>query len=313
VAFGAGFGYEHPYLLPTGGSLSATAGAWWTNEATFESRSLGGRFSIAHDLGRGERSRGGLVSGWDARATYRHERLTYSVKEEALNDLGSVEERIALGLDPVTGRGDGTVAGVSLDVTRRSLDDATDPARGTTLTVHGSHVAPWLGGTFKFDELRAEVRGYLPIRGRVRIAAKLRGGTLAASDSTMIPFAERYFLGGASSVRGWGRFQISPTSSDGLPVGGRTPLDASAELRFPVWYTFGAVAFLDAGSVWREAWQVDLDDLRYAVGGGIRWTSLIGIVRADFGYQLNPIPDLRVEGKLLTRRWRIHLSIGHAF
>jgi outer membrane translocation and assembly module TamA len=73
------------------------------------------------------------------------------------------------------------------------------------------------------------------------------------------------------------------------------------------------VVFIDAGNVWREAWQVHLDELRYAVGGGLRWASLIGIVRADVGYQLNPIPDLRVAGKPLTRRWRIHLSIGHAF
>ncbi len=33
VLRGAGFGYEHPCLLPTGGSLSVRAGAWWTNES----------------------------------------------------------------------------------------------------------------------------------------------------------------------------------------------------------------------------------------------------------------------------------------
>ncbi len=312
VLRGAGFGYEHPYLLPTGGSLSANAGAWWTNESTFESRSVGGRLSVWHELGRGRRIGEG-ISGWDARATYRNERLTYSVKDEALRDLGSVDERIALGLDPVTGRGDGTVAGLALDVTRRALDVPTDPTRGATLAIHLAHVAPWLAGTFRFDEVRAEVRGYFPVYRRVRVAAKVRGGTLAAVDGTTIPFSERYFLGGASSVRGWGRFQISPRSSDGLPVGGRTLLEASTELRFPVWDTFGGVVFLDAGSVWRDAWSVDLDDVRYAAGGGLRWTSLIGIVRADVGYQLNPVSELRVSGKQVTGRWRLHLSIGHAF
>jgi len=71
--------------------------------------------------------------------------------------------------------------------------------------------------------------------------------------------------------------------------------------------------FLDGGSVWRDAWHADWNDLRYAAGGGLRWSSLIGIVRADVGYQLNPIPALRAAGKPVTRRWRLHLSIGHAF
>ena len=55
------------------------------------------------------------------------------------------------------------------------------------------------------------------------------------------------------------------------------------------------------------------DDIRYAAGGGVRYTSLIGVMRADMGFQLNPIPDLRVNGAPQKRTWRIHLSIGHAF
>jgi hypothetical protein len=36
-------------------------------------------------------------------------------------------------------------------------------------------------------------------------------------------------------------------------------------------------------------------------------------VRVDFGYQLNPIPNLKVNGAPERRRWRIHFSIGQAF
>ena len=38
-----------------------------------------------------------------------------------------------------------------------------------------------------------------------------------------------------------------------------------------------------------------------------------GPVRVDFGYQLNPIPGLLVNGLPQTRQWRMHFSIGEAF
>jgi outer membrane protein assembly complex protein YaeT len=313
VLRGAGFGYDHPYLLPSGGTLSAQAGAWWTKEAIFSSRTVGGQFSVRHEFGRVQRSGVAVVSGWEATASYRNENVSYRVNDAALADLGSVDERIALGLDPVTGRGDGTVAGVSLDVSRRGIDNPTDPTKGSTIAVHLSHIAPWAGGSFRFDEVVGEVRGYLPIRRSLRAAAKIRAGTLVATDDTRLPFSARYFLGGSSSVRGWGRYQISPTTERGLPIGGRSLLEGSVELRFSVIGPLGAVAFLDAGQVGAGAWQFTTDDMRYAAGGGLRYTSLIGVVRADMGFQLNPIPDLRVNGAPQKRSWRIHLSIGHAF
>jgi outer membrane translocation and assembly module TamA len=310
---GAGFGYEHPYLLRSGGTLNAQASAWWTDEPTFESRTAGGRVGVRHEFGRLKRSGVSVASGWDATVTYRNELLTYQVKPEALADLGSVEQLIAFGLDPVTGRGDGTAAGVSIDVGRRELDVSTDPTRGSVIAIRLAHVAPWMAGTFRFDELVVEGRGYVPIRGRVVVAARVRGGTLMSRNASRIPYSERYFLGGATSVRGWGRYQISPTSETGLPTGGRTLLEGSAELRFPLIGPVGAVAFIDAGQVGADSWSVSIADLRYAVGTGLRYTSVIGVARMDVGYQLNPIPGLRVAGQTLNRRWRLHFSIGHAF
>ena len=90
-------------------------------------------------------------------------------------------------------------------------------------------------------------------------------------------------------------------------------LEGSSEVRLPLWGKLGAVAFLDYGNVWRESWDIDLGDLRYAVGPGLRYPTPIGPARFDFGYQLNPIDDLLVNGEPQKRRWRIHFSIGQAF
>lgn len=305
VLRGAGFGYDHPYLLRSGGTLDVRAGAWWTNETSFTSRSAGGHVAVSHDLGSRD-----LV---DVRTRYRYEFLTYQVTDALLDDLESVEERIALGLDPVTGRGDGTVTGLELTAARTALDEASDPSRGTALALTAEHVAPWLGGSFRYDELSAEARAYAPLTSWLRVAGKVRYGTLSSASTASVPFAERFFLGGSSSLRGWGRYEVGPTSEQGVPVGGRSMFDASLEVRATVCCNVGAVAFFDLGNVWAQDWSIRTRDLRYAAGGGLRYQSIVGVIRADVGYQLNPIARLRLDGKPQSRRWRLHVSIGHAF
>jgi outer membrane translocation and assembly module TamA len=98
-----------------------------------------------------------------------------------------------------------------------------------------------------------------------------------------------------------------------LPIGGTTFLNFSTEARFPVWSKLGAVIFLDGGNVWENAWDFNLNDMRYDIGPGLRYATPIGPLRVDVGYQLNPIPGLVIDGKPEARRWRIHFSIGQAF
>ena len=35
---------------------------------------------------------------------------------------------------------------------------------------------------------------------------------LAVDDTSSVPFSRRYFLGGSTSLRGWGRLEVSPLS-----------------------------------------------------------------------------------------------------
>ena len=146
-------------------------------------------------------------------------------------------------------------------------------------------------------------------------AVKVRGGSignLSGDTNLKVPFFRRYFLGGATSLRGWGRFEVAPLF-DGKPIGGHTMMESSAELRARVWGNLTAVVFADSGNVWNNAWDFNLNDLRYDVGPGLRYSTPIGPIRIDLGYQLNPIPGLIVNGAPQPRRFRIHFSIGQAF
>jgi outer membrane translocation and assembly module TamA len=55
--------------------------------------------------------------------------------------------------------------------------------------------------------------------------------------------------------------------------------------------------------VWRDVQNTSLDDLRYAAGLGLRYTTPIGPVRLDAA---RPVWDDQ-------SLWQFHLSVGEAF
>ena len=128
-----------------------------------------------------------------------------------------------------------------------------------------------------------------------------------------MPFFKRYFLGGSNSLRGWGRFEVSPLSAFGLPIGGLSLFEGSTEFRAPLFGKMSGVVFVDGGSVAEHAWDVAVKELRYDAGLGLRYLTPIGPVRVDFAHQLNPIPGLIIDGAPESRHWRLHFSVGQAF
>jgi len=106
---------------------------------------------------------------------------------------------------------------------------------------------------------------------------------------------------------------VSPLDDAGLPIGGLSMFDGASEVRFPIAGKLGGLFFLDYSTVSPQRWTFDLNDLNYAVGTGLRYQTPIGPARVDFGYQLNPIDGLQVNGEPQQRQWRVHFSIGQAF
>jgi len=309
---GVTFSVLEPYLLRPGLSFQVSGTAWHTEALTYSSDTYGGRAGLIYRIERLAVEAKRYPVRYEIRTGYKNEYLRYGIKEDELTDQ-SREELIALGLDPDTGRSSGTLGAIDLSVERISVNEPLAPTRGLILTAQIVHAAPWLGGTYKFDEIVGEARGYAPLGGGAVLAGRFRFGTLSAVDATKVPFASRYFLGGSTSLRGWGRFEVSPIDDDGLPIGGRSQVEMSAEARVPVRGPLGMVAFVDAGHVWEDDWEAHPEQLRWDVGFGVRYRTPIGAVRADFGYQLNPIEGLVIDGEPSTHRWRGHFSIGQAF
>ena len=139
-----------------------------------------------------------------------------------------------------------------------------------------------------------------------------------------LPLFDRYFPGGLHSIRGFGERSLGPRrpvtvlindreAPNGIraetyhrPIGGSQQLTFQNELRFPIVKQLnlrGAV-FSDIGNAFTAEQGVDLGDLRYSVGAGIRWKSPFGPIRIDLAKALN--------AKKNERTSNIHFSFGGA-
>jgi outer membrane protein assembly complex protein YaeT len=310
---GVRFTFNEPFFLQRGLSLRLAGSTWWANEPVYESRSSGGRATLTKDFSRAGFGaiRRGVRNSVSASLIQEYE--DYIVAPEVLADPTFRDELIALGLNPETGRGTGTVTAIEIDFERSTSMQPLDPRQGYLVSGHVEKAGQVLRGTFNYTELVGELRGYIPFGPRIVWANRARSGTLAGPSAALIPFYKRYFVGGSTSVRGWGRYQVSPLTPAGNPIGGRTMFEMSTEGRFSVRGKLGAVLFVDGGNAWADAWSVEMRDLRWALGAGFRYDTPIGPMRFDFGRQLNPIDGLVVDGREAKRKWRVHFSIGQAF
>ena len=189
-----------------------------------------------------------------------------------------------------------------------TTDNIFDPKKGvfadqrfeTALKLFGSNVNYLLSFT--------DIRLYKEIKKDIVIAKRLQFGMLYPFGSTGefdVPIFKRFFAGGSNSVRGFPFQKLGPLDSNEDPLGGNSLLVGNLEVRFPFYADLGGVVFLDYGNVFPDSFSYPLDKLKYAVGTGIRYNTIIGPLRLDFGYALNPNPDLN--------RFQVWLSVGQAF
>jgi outer membrane protein assembly complex protein YaeT len=296
--------FVQPYFYHSRLALALDGHNWYADEPAYMLMTRGGRAAVNGQLG--------PHTSWSVALT--GEETRSEIVAAALEDLSFRDELIALGLDPTTGRQAGLLTSLGASAAHDTIDNALDPRAGHLLSLKLEQAGAWLPGRYNFLGVGAEGRYYHPVRDRTILASRVRVSTLDPfGERSNVPFSRRSFLGGSSSLRGWGRYEVAPLSGSGLPIGGHSLLELSQEVRVRLGRRFGVVAFLDAGNVWADAWNVDLGDLLSDVGAGVRYFTPIGPVRLDAAYQLTPLEGLRIDGAPQTRRWRLHFSIGQAF
>ena len=224
---------------------------------------------------------------------YRNEFVNYSnIDQDMQDELGPLDNINIASL----------AATASLD--RR--DNPILPHRGSFHQAGVEVARTFFGGDTSFTKYQLETSWYLPLGPRAELALGLRGGfTQLLLGSGDLPLSERFFLGGDNTVRGYAYKDIGPEDADGDPLGGNAFALANAELRLPIRKALRGVLFLDAGELWADQLGFSASGIKASAGAGLRYETLVGPIRLDWGYKLEREPGES------PSRW--HLTIGYPF
>jgi len=196
-------------------------------------------------------------------------------------------------------------------------DDAFAPRRGIFDLLRLRYAPGALGSDVPFVKLLAQHSQYVPLLDGLTFVYAVRGGWAHVFESgEELPIRERFFLGGRTTVRGFGENEIGPRGSvfvdaqgrqsDGNhPLGGDLVVNLNAELRFPLLYGLGGAVFADGGGLYLQDRAIDLHDFRRSAGLGLQYVTPVGPISLDYGFKL----DRRVDESV----GEVHFSIGNIF
>jgi outer membrane protein assembly complex protein YaeT len=225
----------------------------------------------------------------------------YRIEYDSLSSVNGLVKKLFPDIAP----SNGFLSGLGFGVDWNATDDLLDPSRGWIANASVEPVGTFLGGSFSFLRLVIEGRRFQPLPEDLLGAFRFRLGSEALlGDSRDVPLFERFYAGGINSVRGYARWRVGPLVDDD-PIGGKSLVEASAELRHPITEKIGAAVFLDGGQVALDSWDFPFDSLRYGTGVGTYYKSPIGPLRVDLGFPVNRQPG--------DASWQVHVSLGQAF
>jgi len=186
-------------------------------------------------------------------------------------------------------------------------NDLLDPVRGHRFSLQLTPFYEPTGSRVTFGKVIASYKLYNAISQKpfIIIAANIKAGFIKGAGRVEIPADERFYAGGGGSIRGYSYQSVGPLS-DGVPVGGKSLIEGSMELRLKVTERFGLAAFLDGGSAFTDKLFSSEDPLRWGTGIGIRYYTPVGPLRLDVGIPLNKRQG--VDGS-----YQIYISLGQAF
>lgn len=195
------------------------------------------------------------------------------------------------------------VAALPGQVTWDRSNDLLDPTSGFRLSAQISPEASLGSGTLIYGRGLFEATAYYPVGDSIVLAGRARVGSILGADRPDIAPSRRYYAGGGGSVRGFGYQELGPKDPDNRPIGGRSLVEAAAEVRYR-FGNYGIVGFIDAGQVSTSS-TPGFSDLRYGVGLGGRFYTNFGPMRLDVATPIDRRPG--------ESRVAIYISIGQAF
>lgn len=203
-----------------------------------------------------------------------------------------------------------------------NVDNRLDPLSGWYLLLSSKALAPFTvrdGASLKF---LLEQGNYIPVhkKSHTVLAVRIRLGTIIYQQFSTIMPPERFYLGGAYSLRGYEPDLAPPLNfyrNDKqelivVPTGGKTMVNGNFELRFTLFKSLGGTLFSDIGLLTQRAvTDIHAQDIIGATGFGLRWNTPVGPLRFDIGWKWKQFPGNVHFYDQAAYAW--FLTLGNAF
>jgi len=194
---------------------------------------------------------------------------------------------------------------------RDSRDNFLNPSKGWRHVVRLEFAGSFLGGA-DFYKTGYEITYYHKLIGKLVGAVHGAINFAEGHSDEELPAFERYFMGGANTLRGFTIREVGPLDTTGEPLGGEKSLLFNVELQYPLSEGFRLFAFYDRGNVYGSGANIastdtsfNLSKMREGVGGGIRFFSPFGPISLAYG--------IKLDQRSGESSGEFHFSAGNAF
>ena len=224
--------------------------------------------------------------------------LIYRLEEV---DISNIPEEASFEL--TREEGDNIISSLGLYLTYDTRDNIFNPTRGYYLNAGIEDAGGAFGGDKDFLKyLTTDSVNFSWFNKNLVLELMGRAGLVSDyGDSDHVPIYERFYAGGASTIRGYRERTVSPKDAiTDDPIGGEAMLIGNAELVFPIFKNVikGAL-FYDIGNVWEDAedFGSTADDYKYGAGVGARVKTPMGPLKLDWGYPLKKMTGQEQKGR----------------
>ncbi len=172
-----------------------------------------------------------------------------------------------------------TEAKASLNWHGTTLNHAHYPTEGAMNALSFDIALPM--GDIRYYKLSASHKNYQDIGKDLTLKMNANIKTLQGYNGKDAPFYERYYGGGANSIRGFEFNSLGPKYDNGNAKGGELSVLAGASIITPVKFikdskNMRMSAFIDTGGIYDENSNFNFNDLRMSTGLAFSWLTPIG-------------------------------------
>ena len=211
-------------------------------------------------------------------------------------------------------RGGRTTISAVWDINRDTRDNPRDPSEGGRHNFEAELAG--LGGDNEFIRLEHDSTWYYSFGDRDQYVLSYRtreGYVTEYGKSDFVPFSDRFFAGGTTTIRGYRNREVGPKERRFWifgpfdRVGGQLRVLNNVEVKYDVLEPLRLYSFVDGGAVWAVPSDIDVSDLRFSGGVGLGFdVPMLGPVRLDYAHPINPDGDQSSSG-------RLHFQTGMGF